>query len=229
MVKKTTQEILNFLKFIEKSLAIEKKPDGEPLEIFQYGKVSPEIADIAEKAGMDVRGASRTITDGMIIHDREKHGLKKEDFSRIPSIADDPDFIYAGIKKGTQNPDHIASAKGFNGKTDIFIDRHFPSKNELRGATHYKRNKPLTKEEFMQAIKNTYGVDISKAVFRENKKAATDLPAGNVGNTPVKPAVAATSTYPSDRFSNLNITWLPPEVNRELNNHTKVHVRALYK
>ena len=62
----------------------------------------------------------------------------------------------------------------------------------------------------------------------EIKKAATDRPRGYPGDTPIeKSAVVATSTLPSDRFSNLSIAQIPPEVKRKNNNYTKAHVKAL--
>jgi len=154
-----------YCQFIDRIINLTVKPEGEKLKIFNYGKISSHIADIAEKAGMNIKGNNNTITDSMIIHDRKKHHLKKEDFLKLPEVANDPNYIYAGIRKGTQNPNHIALAKKMDGKTYVLIVRHFQNLHELRGATFYKRNKILTDEEFIKAVNNTYGINVSNVIF----------------------------------------------------------------
>ena len=237
-----------FKQFIDDSIVRGKKNEGESLKKYTYKEVEPYLIELAKKIGMDLKGVTRVITDGFINKEIDHHGdpvyeknrgnvsITGEDLKEIPEITESPDMILAGIKRGKDNPNHIAYGKTDNGITSIFLDRHFPTKKELRSNSFYKPNfkQPVTKTKFINSLKRNSKSDVSSSIFadiNDIKKAGVDDPGGHPGETPImeKSAAAAIPAQSSGRLLNYNIPQLSSEIKRNFDENTKAHIKALYK
>jgi hypothetical protein len=170
-----------FDRFVDESIACGKKGNGEPLKIYRYEDTQPWLVDLLERAGLDIDKYSHSITDDKINHFLNEHGnpenekkrgnisITSEDIKKIPDIIYYPDLICIGIRKGNQDPDHIAYAKITNNSSDIYIERIFQGKKELRSTSRYKKLKPITKEKFKNILGMNKKTDISNAVVIEAK------------------------------------------------------------
>lgn len=179
-MKEEQQE--QFDRFVDEIISCGKKENGEPLKIHFYEEAQPWLVELLKKAGLDIEGFNHSLTDENIIHNLKNHSnpalerksgniaITSEDLKYIPQIINEPDIVYAGLKRYKQNPDHIAYLKYNNNATDIFIERIFPGSKELRSATRYKKPKHITKEKFIKILGMNEKTDVSNAVYIEKKK-----------------------------------------------------------
>ena len=226
-------------KFIDDAVASGKKSESVPLKKYVYKDVEPYLIELAKKANMDISDVIHAITDEFILKQEDHHGNAKlekqrgnapyssEDLKKIPEITESPDMVVTGIKRYKDNPDHIAYAKDGNKDSSIFIERLFPGKKELRSTAFYNHPTLMTKEKLLNILKMNSKSDLSNAVFSgkvEIEKAANDSPGSKTEIVQSEEGlpVVATSTSPSNRFSNNNITHSNQEI-KGLNENFKEH------
>jgi hypothetical protein len=145
-----------------------------PLQKVKIGKVGFWIVEKAKEVGINIDGFEHEISNYFIRHVIKNHGNEKkeasrgnlpitdEDFEKIPSLIEHPDYAIFGAKRNSD--DRIIYIKYAENGTMLYFEEILTGKGNksLRGNTMYKTAKILDKDGILANINMNGKTDLSK-------------------------------------------------------------------
>jgi hypothetical protein len=168
-----TKSVRKITRKVHEEAASGKKRPQEPLEKVKIGKAAPWIVQNAKDVGIDIDGYEHEVSNYFIRHVIKNHGDEKteknrgnlpvldDDFERIPTIIESPDYTIFGAKRSNEN--RIIYIKSLDSGTMLYFEEILTGERNksLRGNTMYKTMKRLDKKGILANIGMNGKTDLS--------------------------------------------------------------------